>query len=116
MRGMGRTDLRADLARWREQFDDATPMADLVERREQTVVGVVQRIRVVPRTSITVRLSDGTERTFTLEQAPGRNQAFDLGGAESESLLLRIDSIFEREGNQGNVGGWMQLQILTGNP
>ena len=35
------------------------------------------------------------------------------GGAKAKSLTLTVDEIYEVEGNKGNVGGWMELKILT---
>lgn len=63
--------------------------------------------------AVTVKLSDGTTRTIELEKAPGKEVEVDLGGATAESLTLTVDEIYEREGNKGNVGGWMELKILT---
>ncbi|HUT56619.1 MAG TPA: hypothetical protein VNA25_01965 [Phycisphaerae bacterium] len=62
---------------------------------------------------LTVALSDGTTKTIALEKKPGVNVETDLGGAKAKSLTLTVDEIYEVEGNKGNVGGWMELKILT---
>lgn len=49
-----------DLAVWHAGFPDATPIGELVARQEQTVVGVVDRMRVTPGRALTVRLVDGS--------------------------------------------------------
>ncbi len=48
------------LGAWRAGFDDVTPIAGLVARREHTTVGVVDRMRVTPGRALTVRLVDGS--------------------------------------------------------
>ncbi len=62
---------------------------------------------------VTVKLSDGTEKRLSLEKSPGHNVELNLGGARSESLALQVDAVYERPENKGNVGGWMELKILT---
>jgi len=62
---------------------------------------------------LTVTLSDGSSRKMSLEKKPGTNVEVDLGGVRAKSLTLTIDSIYEVADNEGNVGGWMEMKILT---
>lgn len=49
-----------DLRRWQRTFDAVVPIADARPRHENTVVGVVQRIRVDPGHSVAVTVEDGS--------------------------------------------------------
>lgn len=51
-----------DLRRWRSEYPEATPIVDVVVRRPVTVVGVVIRVRLVPRKRLEVDIEDGTGR------------------------------------------------------
>ena len=62
---------------------------------------------------VTVTLSDGTGKQVSLDKKPGTNVEVPLGGAKAKSLTLTVDDTYATEDNQGNVGGWMELKILT---
>lgn len=81
MRTTRSTDVDEDLRRWRSEFPEATPIADLRPREPATIVGVVQRIRVVPGGSLTLRLSDGTGELEAVWAARGRLRGVTLGSA-----------------------------------
>ncbi len=52
----------SDLRRWRSEYPEATPIADVTARQPATVVGVVIRVRLVPRKRVEVDIEDGTGR------------------------------------------------------
>jgi hypothetical protein len=81
MRAPRPINLDADLRRWRTQFPDATPIRDLRAREDQTVVGVVTRIRVTPGKSLTLRLSDGTGEIEATWSGRGSLRGITLGSA-----------------------------------
>lgn len=83
--------LDADLRRWREQFAEATPIAELRPRRNATVVGVVMRIRVVPGRSLTLRLSDGTGELESVWSARNALAGITLGSGLRLSATVARD-------------------------
>lgn len=52
----------AELRTWASSFERVTPIAALRARTPACVVGVVQRIRLVPGESVEVTVEDGTGR------------------------------------------------------
>jgi hypothetical protein len=71
---------QADLLKWRQQFTDVTPIAELEPRREGTCVGVVHAIRLVPGRSIEVTIEDGSGRLTATWTGRTRLPGLELGG------------------------------------
>lgn len=69
-----------DLSRWREQFTDATPIAELRPRHEGTCVGVVHKIRLVPGRGVEVTIEDGSERLTATWTGRTSLPGVELGG------------------------------------
>jgi len=87
-----------DLARWRQQFTDATPIAGLKPRHEGTCVGVVYKIRLVPGRSIDITIEDGTGRLTATWTGRASLSGVELGGGlkltgtvacENDVLIMR---------------------------
>ncbi len=60
MRGDAEEQRNADLRRWREQFGDATGLADVRAGRRTACVGLVTSMRLVPGRCFEVTIEDGT--------------------------------------------------------
>ncbi|MDP8970666.1 MAG: hypothetical protein M3N52_09285 [Actinomycetota bacterium] len=74
-------DARAeDLRRWREQFSDAIPIAQLRPRHPGTCVGVVYKIRLVPGRGLEVAVEDGTGRVTAVWTGRTHLPGVELGG------------------------------------
>jgi hypothetical protein len=69
-----------NLRRWRSQFADATPIAELRPRHQGTCVGVVYKIRLVPNRSIDVTVEDGSERLTATWTGRTLLPGVELGG------------------------------------
>lgn len=69
-----------DLRRWRAQFADATPIAQLRPRHQGTCVGVIYKIRLVPGRCIEVSVEDGTERLTATWTGRSSLPGIELGG------------------------------------
>jgi len=52
----------SDLRLWRSEYPSATPIGELTPRHPAIAVGVVIRVRLVPRKRIEVVVEDGTGR------------------------------------------------------
>ena len=86
-----------DLRRWRARFPDATPIAELVPRQPQTIVGVASRIRIVPGRSLTLRLRDGTGEVSVSWQGRSSLPGLALG------MALRCTAAVATEADGGLV-------------
>ena len=73
-------DRNEDLSRWRVQFTDATPIAELRPRHQGTCVGVVHKIRLVPGRSVDVTVEDGSERLTATWTGRASLPGVELGG------------------------------------
>ncbi|HWB72253.1 MAG TPA: hypothetical protein VG452_08540 [Egibacteraceae bacterium] len=69
-----------DLRRWRDQFHDATPIAELRSRHTGTCVGVVRKIRLVPGRTLEVMVEDGTGRLTATWTGRSSLPGVELGG------------------------------------
>jgi hypothetical protein len=69
-----------DLTRWRQQFNDVTPIEELRPRHQGTCVGVVYKIRLVPGRSIDVAIEDGTGRLTATWTGRTALPGVELGG------------------------------------
>lgn len=69
----------ADLRVWREQFDDAVPIADLRLRERQTCVGVVEKIRLDPGRQLEVTVDDGSGRLTAVFTGRSNLPGLELG-------------------------------------
>lgn len=80
--------LDADLHRWQRQFPEATEIVRLGFRRRATVVGVVTRMRVVPGSSLTLVLEDGTGELEAHWTGRSRLPGVTLGSALRLSAVV----------------------------
>ena len=71
----------SDLAVWREQFGDATPIRDLRLRERNTCVGVVEKIRLDPGRQLAVMLEDGSGRLTAVFTGRSNLPGLELGAA-----------------------------------
>lgn len=70
----------ADLRHWRSQFPDAQPIDALRPRHPATVVGVIERMRLVPGKGLEISVSDGTGRLLAIFDGRA-SLGFELGRA-----------------------------------
>jgi hypothetical protein len=68
------------LKRWRAQFADATPIAELRPRYQGTCVGVVYKIRLVPGRCVDVTIEDGTQQLTATWTGRRQLTGIELGG------------------------------------
>ena len=73
-------DRDADLRVWREQFPDAVPISQAKHRQQQTCVGVVARIRLVPSRQLDVTIEDGSGRITAVFTGRSNLPGLELGG------------------------------------
>jgi len=69
-----------DLRRWRSQFPDATPIAELRLRHQGTCVGVVHKIRLTPGRGIDITIEDGSDRLTATWTGRTSLPGVELGG------------------------------------
>lgn len=81
-----------DLRRWSRQFPDTVPIAEVTPRQRATVVGVVQKMRILPGKALETTVEDGTGR-LTAEWV-GRSQlpGVGLGTALRLSGTVALDT------------------------
>jgi hypothetical protein len=80
-----------DLRRWRAQFPDATPIANLRPRHQGTCVGVVHKIKLVPGRYINVTIEDGTQRLTATWTGRSMLPGIELGGGLRLTGTVAID-------------------------
>lgn len=76
-------DRAEDLRRWRSDFSEATPIAELQARQPATCVGVVHKVRLVPGVSVEITIEDGSGRIAGLWSGRSSLPGVELGGAMS---------------------------------
>lgn len=69
-----------DLRRWRAQFTDARPIAELVPRHPATCAGVVHKIRFDPDHALEVTVDDGSGRLTGVWSGRTGLPGLELGG------------------------------------
>ncbi len=80
-----------DLGRWRSQYPDVTPIADLEPRQRQTIVGVVSRMLVAPGESVTLRVADGSGEALAVWTGRSRLPGVMLGSAVRLTATVAVD-------------------------
>ncbi len=80
-----------DLRVWREQFPDATPIAELRPRRRETCVGVVRKIRLDPGRHLEITVEDGTGRLTAVFTGRSNLPGLELGGGLQLSGTVASD-------------------------
>ncbi|MGH3665827.1 MAG: OB-fold nucleic acid binding domain-containing protein [Egibacteraceae bacterium] len=96
-----------DLRTWRSQYEDATPIADLVARQKQTCVGVVHRIRIVPGHQLEITIEDGTGEITAIFSGRSNLPGLELGAA------IRLTGTIASAGRPGlevRNPGWDYVQ------
>jgi hypothetical protein len=73
-------DRDADLQVWREQFPDTIAIRDLHVRHQQTCVGVVAKIRLVPGKQLEVTIEDGSGQLTAIFSGRSQLAGVELGG------------------------------------
>lgn len=81
-----------DLRVWREQFPDATPLARAAIRQQQTCVGVVVKIRLVPARQLEVTIEDGSGSLTAIFMGQSNLPGLELGGG------LRVTGTIAQDG------------------
>lgn len=89
-------DRNADLRVWREQFPGATPIEAAEPRQQQTCVGVVAKIRLVPGRQLEVTIEDGSGTLTAIFTGRSNLPGLELGGG------LRVTGTIGRNGD-GNL-------------
>jgi hypothetical protein len=80
-----------DLRRWRSEFADATPIAELRPRHRATCVGVVRKIRVVPGRALEVTVEDGSGRLTAVWTGRNNLPGLELGGGLRLNGTVAVD-------------------------
>ncbi|MGI8874277.1 MAG: hypothetical protein ACR2KP_08115 [Egibacteraceae bacterium] len=86
----------ADLRRWRSQFPDITPIADVQPRRRATVIGVIEAVRLFPGKALEVTVSDGSGELIAAWTGRTNIPGLELGGG----LRLEGTVAFEGDGDR----------------
>jgi hypothetical protein len=81
-----------DLRLWRSEYPAATPISELTPRHPATAVGVVTRVRLVPRKSIEVDVEDGTGRLAATWTGRTRLPGVQLGAGLRLTGTVAVDS------------------------
>jgi len=89
-------DREEDLRRWREQYSDTVPIAEVQPRHRAHVVGVVQKLRLVPERGLDVTVEDGTARMTASWTGRTRLPGIELGAG----LVLTGTVALERDGSR----------------
>ena len=82
-----------DLRRWRAQFTDASPIAELRPRHPGVCVGVVHKIRLVPGKSLEATIEDGSGRVTATWSGRNSLPGMELGGG------LRLSGTVAEDGD-----------------
>jgi len=72
-------DREADLRRWRAEYGDTVAIADVRPRHRAHVVGVVQKLRLVPDRGLDVTVEDGSGRLTASWTGRTRLPGIELG-------------------------------------